>query len=1575
MDYVSQRIAGLSPAKRALLELRLRQQGGASASAATIKPRADRDSAPASFAQQRLWFLWQLELGDASYNVPRALRLKGALDVDSLRRSLAEIVERHEVFRTHFASADGELRQIITTDSIPLVVIDLSQLPQNECEAQTARLIAAEAARPFDLEQGPVMRTSLLRLSEQEHVLLLTSHHIVSDAWSADILFRELSELYHAFASGRPSPLAPLPLQYADFAEWQRDWLQGPVLAAQLAYWKKQLAGITDALALPTDRPRPAVQTSSGAYQQLTLPRVLSEQVSELSRRAGVTNFMTLLAAFDVLLTRCTGQDDIVVGSPIAGRNHEEIERLVGFFVNTLVLRTELSGNPSFAEVLRRVREVALEAYAHQEMPFEKLVEELEPERSLGHSPLFQVMFAMHHAAQSELNLRDLTIEQIRTETNTSKFDLSLFVAEEGNSLTCIAEYNTDLFDAETIVRLLEHYQRVLEAAVANADQPISELPLLTAAQRNRLVIEWNDTAAAIPDGTIASLFEAQAERTPDAVALKFGDQQLKFTEVNNRANQLANHLRRLGVGSEVRVAICLERSPEMIVGLLAILKAGGAYVPLEPTYPAERIAFILADSQATLMVTQDGFADSTSVTNVSMICLDRDWPEIARESTENLPFVTTAENAAHLIYTSGSTGLPKGVLSSHCASVNRFAWMWRTYPFGADEVCCQKTALSFVDSIWEIFGPLLQGVPLVIIPDETVKDPARFVAALSANSIARLVLVPSLLRVMLELGEGLAAQLANLRYCVCSGETLPVDLAESFREQIPATKLINLYGSSEVAADVTCYEVKSVDGLSAIPIGRPIANTQMYLLDANLQPVPVGVVGEIYAGGAGLARGYLNCAELSAEKFAANPFESEAGARLFRTGDLGRYLPDGNIEYHGRRDNQVKVRGFRIELGEVEAQLASHPQVQQAIVVARDDKRGDKQLVAYVVAASAAPTPNELRKHLRRKLPEHMIPATFVLLEALPLTASGKVNRLALPAPDRDHQSANEDFVAPRTQTEELLAGIWAGVLDTPEIGVNDDFFSLGGHSLLLARVAARIREAFQVEVPLRTLFEASSVAALAERIDAARLNANEPDAEPLLSVSRGGALPLSFAQERLWFFDQLEPSSAAYNIPRVLRLRGQLDVDALRRSLAAIVSRHEILRTSFLNDEGRPALSIAAEATIEISSFDLSRLQATEQNVEVMVLAQRETQRPFDLTQGPLLRAALARLAENEHVLIMTVHHIISDGWSIGILMRELVAGYNRAPNEVLPELAIQYVDFAAWQRERLSGAAIEKQLDYWREQLAGAPRELELPLDRPRSELRSFRGARHAITISRAITDKLKALARAERVTFFMTLLTAFQSLLACLANQDDVVVGSPAAGRNRPEFEPLIGYFVNTLVLRAQFSGEPEFRESLRRGRAAALGAFANQEVPLEKLVEELQPERTLKVNPLFQIWFVLQNALVERQEFNGLTVESVAIDTETTRHDLQLTLWETATGVEGAFTYSTDLFDAGTIACIAEQFDTLLAIVVDRPSIVLSELRATVNDAGRAFRDRASERWAETSRQTLKTTKRKVLTGA
>jgi len=1585
MEELTERIAGLSPAKRALLELRLQKSGANRSPAASITRRAHRDWAAVSFAQQRLWFLDKIEPDRASYNVPRAIRLRGAIDVKALERSFDELLARHEPLRTHFSSVDGTLRQIISAEArLPLQIINLSNLTNEAREARAQELAKEEAARPFDLEQGPVIRAQLLRLGEQEHILLLTTHHIVSDAWSTGILFAELQALYNAFANGQSSPLLPLSIQYADFAEWQRHWLQGEVLEEQLSYWRKQLDGVRGILELPTDHPRPSVPTGRGGHQSLSLSLKLSEQLGELSKREGATLFMTLLAAFEMLLHRYTDEEDIVVGSPIAGRNRGETEGLIGFFINTLALRTKLSGDPTFRELLARVKETAVGAYAHQDLPFEKLVEELQPERDLNRNPFFQTMFQFQNGAGATLKLNGLETSRLEVLTETAKFDLMLAALEENNLLTLVMEYSTDLFEGQTIERLLSQFGALLEGIVASPDEHISRLPLMSEAERHQILSSWNATQAEFPERRcIHQLFEEQAGRAPDDVAVVYGSERVTFGELNARANQLAHHLQRLGLGPETRVAICMDRSVDMLVGLLGILKAGCAYVPLEPGFPAERLSFILADSQAQLLLTANRLLTSLPTMAAQILTLDGDAQQIAAESKINPTTTTAADHAAHVIYTSGSTGKPKGVLSAHRASVNRFAWMWREYPFAPGEVCCQKTSLSFVDSIWEIFGPLLQGVPLVIIPDDVVKDSNRLIASLAENKVTRLVLVPSLLRVMLDGSAVLAERLASLQYCVCSGETLPVELAGEFRRQLPATKLINLYGSSEVAADVTCFAVESTKSLDAVPIGRPIANTHAYVLDKYFQPAPIGVPGEIFIGGEGLARGYLDRPDLTAERFVPDPFASNAGARLFRTGDLGRYFPDGNIEYRGRRDHQVKIRGFRIELGEVEAALSSHPHVREAVVIALDDERAEKRLVAYIVAESNQPTASELRAHLREQLPDYMIPAALVMLDSLPLTASGKVDRLALPKLAASPLAATEEFQAPRNPTEDLVAGIWAAALDCDRVSINDDFFSLGGHSLLLARIGARIHEVFDLELPLRALFENPTVTGMAEKIEAARRAGDGAVEFPIVVIPRTGSLPLSFAQERVWFFDQLEPGSAAYNIPRALRFRGPLDVAALTMSFNAVVARHEVLRSRFVTNNGRPLLSIVDAELLEIPMHDLGArascppfvaYSATEPEQQAREFIKTETELSFDLARDPLVRLALARLDEAEHLLVLTMHHIVSDGWSIGIFLRELVLIYNAIVTGTTPallELPVQYVDFAAWQRQGLEKQGLlQRQLEFWRQRLAGTPALIDLPLDRPRPAARSFRGAKQPLTISKETTEALKKLARAERVTLFMALVAAFQLLLSALNGQEDIVVGSPTAGRNRRETDSLIGYFVNTLVLRTDLSNDPSFSQVLRRVREVALGAYANQDVPFEKLVDELQPSRTLSHNPLFQVWFVLQNAPGERSEWHGLEVDAIDVESATTRHDLQLTLWEAAADIEGAFTYSTDLFNAETMARIGQQFTRLLELVAADTNIRLNVLRSRLDEVAQEFRLRTAERMDETSRQKLRSAKRR-----
>lgn len=1084
MDLNKQQILArryqLSPSKQALLAKRLRGEIQSDSPINLIPRRDSTDSAPLSFPQQRLWLLQQIDRDNSAYNEHGAIQLTGSLNVAALERSLNEIIERHESLRTTFKMIEGQPVQIICPSlTIKLPTVNLSDLPLSEQKNQIQRVALEQTQSPFDLAQGPLLRWMLLQIGQQDYVLLVTMHHIIYDGWSYGVLMRELAALYEAFSNSKSSPLSELPIQYADFALWQQQSLKGEALETQIAYWKQQLGKTPPVLQLPTDYPRPAVQTFRGARKSFSLTAELTKALKALSQNENATFFMTLLAAFKILLYRYTGIEDIAIGSPIANRNMSEIEQLIGCFVNTLVLRTDLSGNPTFRELLSRVRQVCVGAYAHCDVPFEKLVETLQPQRSLSYTPLFQVMFALQNTPMPALELSGLTVSSLESNNNTAKFDLSLYIEERGEEPIATIEYNTDIFEAATIARTSEHFQQLLAGIVANPDRRVNELPLLTSSEKQQL-LDWNCTQTDYPkDACIHQLFEAQVEKSPDAVAIVFEDRQLTYQELNQQADRLADYLRQLGVRSEVLVGICVERSIEMVVGLLGILKAGGAYVPLDPAYPQERLAFILSDAQVSVLLTRETLikelpALSANVTPV-VVYFDREWDTSSNPKSQ-IPNPKLSDHLAYVLYTSGSTGTPKGVLGRHRSAVNRLNW--NPYPFEQGEICCQKTSLNFIDSVWEIFAPLLHGLRTVIISDEIVKDPYRLVKTLSQQQITRLVLVPSLLRVLLETFPDLQSRLPKLKYWVSSGETLSVELCQRFQERMPQSILINLYGSSEVSADVTWYETSKNQSLSSIPIGRPISNMQVYVLDAHLQPVPIGVPGELCIGGDGLARGYLNRPELTAEKFIPNPFSSEDGAYLYRSGDIGRYRFNGEIEYLGRSDRQIKLRGFRIELGEIENVLNQHPAVKQAVVILREDEVDKKRLVAYIVSDNMS---LELRSFVTEKLPDYMVPSVFVQLEALPLTPNGKVDYRALPVPE-NRRDLKLDYVMPQTEAEQLIAEVWQEILQLEKVGINDNFFEIGGHSLLLVKVQAKLHDVFDRDISAIELFKYPSIKMLAE-------------------------------------------------------------------------------------------------------------------------------------------------------------------------------------------------------------------------------------------------------------------------------------------------------------------------------------------------------------------------------------------------------------------------------------------------------------------------------------------------------------
>ncbi len=1529
--------------------------GGRGGKAPPLVPVPRDGPLPLSFAQQRLWFVDRLQPGSAAYNMPYPLRLRGALDVRALERSLAEVVRRHEALRTVFATADGEPVQTVREAAPPAVPsVDLRGLPDGPRAEEVRRLAAAEALRPFDLAAGPLLRTTLVRLREEEWALLFTLHHVVSDGWSMGVLTREVSEAYTALSEGREPVLPSLPVQYADFAAWQRAWLSGDVLEAQLAYWRGRLSGAPPVLELPLDRPRPTARGDRGDVHAFALSAETSRALRSLARREGATLFMTLLAGWQLLLSRYSGQEDVSVGTPIAGRTRLETEPLIGLFVNTLVLRTELAGDPSFRELLGRVRETTLGAYQHQEIPFERLVEELAPERSLAHTPLFQAMFSLRNLERSELAMGPLRVEPLEGGAPSARFDLSLSMGEGEERLEGSLLYRTDLFDSATIGRMTAHLSTLLDALAADPARSAGDAAMLSAAERAQLLGEWSAAPAPLPDDLcLHEAFALQAARTPDHPAVVAGGETLTFAGLDARANRLAHLLRARGVGPEHRVGLCAERSVETLVGILGVLKAGGAYVPLDPAHPAERLRFLLADAGVRVLLTRERLLAGLPADAAEVVLLDGE--EVERHPATAPESGAVPGNAAYVVYTSGSTGTPKGVVVAHRSVLNLRAALDRAVYGGRRARVSMNGPVTFDTSVKQ-WIQLLGGSTLYVVPEEVRYDAAALAEYLRATGVEVFDCTPAQLRLLAS--EGLLDRLgATPTDVLVAGEAIDPALWATL-SALAERRFHNLYGPTECTVDASLCRVGETGAPS---IGRPVSNARTYVLDAGLRPVPAGVAGELFVGGAGVARGYLGRPGLTAERFVPDPFSGEPGARMYRTGDRARWTAEGMLEYLGRADFQVKLRGYRIEPGEVEAVLREADGVADAVVLLREDAPGEARLVAYVVPAEGAAVPVAgLRERVAGRLPAYMAPGAYVVLEALPLTRNGKLDRRALPVPGTDGAAP---WLAPRTPTEEVLAGIFAEVLGAERVGAGDGFFELGGHSLLATRVVSRVRGALGVELPLRAVFEAPTVAGLAGRVDALAREGSGTQAPPLVPVPRDRPLPLSFAQQRLWFIDRLEPGSAAYHVPYALRVRGALDVRVLERSLAEVVRRHEALRTVFATVDGEPVQRVREAGPVAVPVADLRALEAEEREAAARRLAAGEAARPFDLAAGPLLRCAALRLAGEEWAVLLTMHHVVSDGWSTGVLVRELSEAYTalaegRAPS--LPELPVQYADYAAWQRAWLSGDVLDAQLGYWRERLAGAPPLLEMPTDRPRPTTQGERGESVAFALPAATSRALRALARREGATLFMTLLAGWQLLLSRYSGQEDVSVGTPIAGRTRLETEGLIGFFVNTLVLRTDLSGDPGFRGLLGRVRETTLGAYQHQEIPFEKLVEEIAPERSLSHTPFFQAMFLLGTAGGGGGlGLGGLEVEPLEQEggAEAAKFDLTLALTDDGDALRGGLAYRAELWERATAERMLEHFAALLDAVLADPERPVGDV-AFLPSAERA---RVLEEWNATER--------------
>ncbi|WP_287314903.1 non-ribosomal peptide synthetase, partial [Moorena sp. SIO1G6] len=1363
---------------------------------------------------------------------------------------------------------------------------------------------------------------------------MFTIHQIGSDSFTKDLFLKEFQQLYRGIPVKEP-------LAYTDFVNWESEMLKSPWGEKLWQYWEKQLAGELPILDLPTDLPRPSLVTYRSDSHEFKLNEELLSRLKQLQSDS-ISLFQIALSAFYVLLYRYTNQKNILVNIPTENRRgKKEFKDVAGYLASLVVVPGNLEGNTTFKELLIQVAQTVDQALKHEayNYPLSQLLKQLKLKSNFRHPLVSFVMFNWRKLRWDDTDFPDELLQiqpYLLEEQRGAPYDLSVEMIEVGDQLNLRWNYNSDLFYPETIDRIASHYLTLLEGIVANQETPIFQLPLLTETERHQLLIEWNNTQVDYPqDKCIHQLFEEQVEKTPDAVAVVFDREQLTYREFNCRANQLAHYLRKLGVKPDTLVGIFLEPSLEMVVSIYGVLKAGGAYVPLAPGYPRDRITHILETSQASILLTQQNLTPQLTNHHPEIVCLDQDWNLIEQESPKNFDSSVTSQNLAYAIYTSGSTGKPKGVMIPHQALVNHLNWMQTEFPLSVEDKVLQKTPFCFDASVWEFYASLLVGGQLVIAGSGGHQDPAYLIDTINKHSLTILQVVPTLLQMLLS--EGTLASCPSLKRVFCGGELLSKDLLSKF-ETVQKAELINLYGPTEATIDASYYPCQAGTQLLSVPIGRPVANTQIYILDSHLQPVPIGVPGELHIGGAGLARGYLNCPELTEQKFIPNPFSNKPGSRLYKTGDLARYLPDGNIEFIGRIDHQVKIRGFRIELSEIEAVLAQHSNVREAVVIAREDIPGDQRLVAYLITNDAKTTINDLRSFLKTKLPDYMIPSAFVILESLPLTPNGKVNLRGLPVPDASSLLRETSFVAPRDSMELQLAQIWSEVLGISPIGIHDNFIELGGHSLLATKIMARLRDRFQVELSLNCLFEYPTVAELAKIVTQVAQQEGSNRLPSLEPISRQQTIPLSFAQEQLWFLTQLTPSEPVYNETLSIHLGGDINIQALSNSLTELIRRHEILRTTFRVVNGQPVQEIHPPSTLTLPVVDLRFLLETERETEGLRIATEQLGTAFELARGPLLRATLIQLAETDYRLYLAVHHIVVDGESLTcIFWPELeilyTAFYQGLPSP-LPELTIQYADFALWQRQWLQGEILSNQLAYWEKQLENLP-QLQLPTDRAHTPQTTFAGSRLCFTLSKDLTEKLKTMSRKEGVTLFMTLATAIKVLLYRYSSQEDIVIGTVTSQRNRPELQGVMGDFLNTLVVRSDLSGHPSFSGLLKRVRNVILSAYANQDVPFEQVVNALHPDRHVSQNPLFQVMFVLQPPLTDDKL--GWTVSQLEVDSGTSKFNLTFNLEERPEGMIGAIEYNTDLFDATTIDRAIGHFMTLLEGIVANPETSIAQL--------------------------------------
>ncbi len=1495
------RIKALSPDKRRLLALRN----------------------PLSFAQERLWVLNEMAPEAPLYNVPCAIRLTGAIDRRVLEQSLNEIVRRHQVLRTIFATVDALPIQVALPGAYyPIALVDMSEVAEHSRRTATLSAALREARRPFNLSAGPLVRWKLLRLTGSEHLLVIVLHHVVADGWSMGVLVRELCALYEAYLDGRPSPLGEMTTQYADFARRQRRALSGAALKQELDYWTAKLAGSSSYLDLPTDRPRPNATTWAGGSVASSLSEELTERLKLLSRQEGATLFMTLLTAFNILLYRYSGQSDVLVGAPIANRLSGDVADLIGLFVNTIVIRSNMDAGKSLDEALRGVAAATLEAYEHQELPFEKLVQELRPERAASHSPIIQVMMVLQNAPMPPIELPRLHIDLLDLPTGTAKFDLSLSLTE-ADGLKAEMSYSSELYDSPTVQRMLHHYERVLAILALNPKLKIGEMDLLCEEERRQIIHEWNDSARDYTEEGLPILFERQVLARPESIAVIHLDERLTYGELNRRANALAHRLARMGTRPETPIGLCLDRSSLMVIGMLGILKAGACYTPLDPAYPKARLEAMIVGAPLRLILTTSGFVESLPKTGTEVVCLDLVQSEVQFHGDENPPRRVTPDNLAYVMYTSGSTGTPKGASITHRAIANLLIDTNHAR-FSPSDCVGQVSNASFDLVTFEIWGALINGARLAILPKDAVLSPPVLAEELENHAVSILLIATALLN---ETARRAPWAFAGVRDLLFGGEAADPRRVGEVLANRRFGRVINIYGPTECTTYATFHVVESGDcDASSIPIGRPVSNAKAYVLDAGFDPLPIGASGELCIGGDGLARGYFNRPDLTAEQFRPDPFSAVSGARTYRSGDKVKYLADGKLAFLGRMDDQVKVRGYRIEPAEIQAMLNGHPAIAEALVIIKGGATAKKLVGYFLTRPGAALGESELRRYLKQNLPDYMVPNHLVRLTQIPLTPNGKIDKSALPDPDADDERV--EYERPRTPVEEIVAGVWEDLLDVRRVGIFDDFFEVGGHSMLAAQAVSKIRAAFEIDVTLTDLFSNPTVQSLAGKIEEARKSIGSP-APGSIKAEGARRAKLSFAQQRLWFLHQWNGGSPVYNVPLAARLEGYLNQKALELSLNEIVERHEVLRTAFIEEGGEPAQEVRDREYQALSLVDLSAIENESLRESLAYEIQRkESRRTFDLANGPLIRWIAIRLAGDRHSMSVVMHHIVSDGWSIGVLLREVSALYRdrlSGRRSTIEEPPIQYIDYARWQRQRLEGEVLDSLLEYWKRKWTG--RTFEIPTDRPRPIVESHHGATARLPLGGALEGDLKRACRREGLTMFMSLLAGLDLVLSRYSGREQVAVGVAAANRDRIETEGLIGFFVNTLLIQVDLAGEPTAAGLLRRARNAALEAYARQELPFERLVEELQPERSASRNPLFQVMMTLQNTPAPALDLQGLTVSGFALHTSTAKVDLNFAASDGPSGVVLDLEYNTDLYDRATIERMLSHFNQALISIV------------------------------------------------